>query len=104
MGALVTEVTAYRTVMGEGDSAAIRRMLKQGEIHTVTFTSSSTVQNFVKILDAPDLKALLAGVTVACIGPITAGTARDLGIRVDVVAGEYTIEGLVKAILEYFKK
>lgn len=103
MGALVTEVTAYRTVMGEGDGAAIRRMLKQGEIHTVTFTSSSTVQNFVKLIGDPDLKSLLAGVTVACIGPITAGTARDLGIRVDVVAGEYTIEGLVKAILEHFK-
>lgn len=104
MGALVTDVSAYRTVMGGGDSAEITRKLLNGEIHAVTFTSSSTVQNFVKMLKFPDLKTLLAGVTVACIGPITADTARDLGLRVDVVAREYTIEGLVAAILEYFRQ
>ncbi len=104
MGALVTDVTAYRTVMGSGDSAEIIRKLLNREIQAVTFTSSSTVQNFVKMLKFPDLKTLLAGVTVACIGPITADTARDLGLKVDVVAREYTIVGLVAAILEYFRQ
>lgn len=102
MGAAVTEVTAYRTVMGGGNASIIKEMLEQKEIHVVTFTSSSTVRNFVKMLKTPNLKDLLAGVTVACIGPITAGTAGEMGLEVDVVAEEYTIEGLVKAILNYY--
>lgn len=101
MGAHVSEVTAYCTVAGRGDAAMIKEMLENGEIQIITFTSSSTVRNFVAMLAAPDLKRFLSGVTVACIGPITAGTAKESGIRVDVVAGEYTIEGLIKAILKH---
>lgn len=102
MGADVTEVTAYRTVAGGGDSARVREMLARGEIHLITFTSSSTVHNLVKMLNAPDLQALLKNVVVACIGPVTAGTARELGLKVDVVAEEYTIEGLVMSLLGYY--
>ncbi|NLI11869.1 MAG: uroporphyrinogen-III C-methyltransferase [Peptococcaceae bacterium] len=104
MGALVTDVAAYRTVMGGGDSAEIKKKLLNGEIHAVTFTSSSTVLNFAKMLDYPDHENLLKSVTVACIGPVTADAARELGLKVDVTAEEYTIEGLVKAMLEYFKQ
>lgn len=102
MGAVVTEIPAYRTLTGGGASGQITDMLQRKEIQVITFTSSSTVQNFVKILDVPNLSALLEGITVACIGPITADTARDLGVKVDVVAGEYTIEGLVKSIQDYY--
>ncbi|TEB07025.1 Uroporphyrinogen-III C-methyltransferase [Pelotomaculum schinkii] len=104
MGAVVTEVTAYRTRTGSDDSSLITAMLQRKEIQVITFTSSSTVQNFVKMLDAPNLSDLLEGITVACIGPITAATARDLGVNVDVVAGEYTIEGLIKSIRDYFSR
>lgn len=102
LGALVDEVTAYRTLLGAGQSGRILEMLREGEIHVITFTSSSTVRNFVHMLGVSDISNLLAGVTVACIGPVTAATARELGINVDMVAEEYTIEGLVKAILKYF--
>jgi uroporphyrinogen III methyltransferase/synthase len=102
MGAVVTEVPAYRTLTGGGASGLVTAMLQKKEIQVITFTSSSTVQNFVKMLNAPDLSNLLEGVIVACIGPVTAGTARDLGIKVDLVASEYTIEGLVQAIADYF--
>ena len=102
MGAVVTEVPAYRTTTGSGDSTLLTSMLQRKEIQVITFTSSSTVQNFVKMLDVANLSALLEGITVACIGPVTADTARALGVKVDVVAGVYTIEGLVKAILDYF--
>ncbi|VFU19665.1 hypothetical protein SCFA_910009 [anaerobic digester metagenome] len=54
------------------------------------------------MLNAPDLQALLKNVVVACIGPVTAGTARELGLKVDVVAEEYTIEGLVRSLLGYY--
>jgi len=102
MCAMVTEVPAYKTIMAEGDVAPVQDMLQNGEIQVITFTSSSTVRNFVKMLAAPDLDALLRGVTVACIGPVTADTARELGVKVNIIAKEYTINGLVQAILEHF--
>ncbi len=104
LGAVVDEVTAYRTVSGEGQSGRVVEMLKNGEINVITFTSSSTVRNFVNMLGVPDINNLLADVAVACIGPVTADTAGDLGIEPDLVAEEYTIEGLVNAILKYFTK
>jgi uroporphyrinogen III methyltransferase/synthase len=104
LGALVDEVTTYRTIPGEGQAGLVMEMLKAGEINVMTFTSSSTVRNFVKMLGGGDISSFLSGVTVACIGPVTAATARELDIRVDLVAEEYTIEGLVSAILKYFNK
>jgi uroporphyrinogen-III synthase len=62
----------------------------------VTFTSSSTVNGFVH--NVADAAHVLARKTVAAIGPITAATARGLGIRVDVVAEEFTVEGLLQAL------
>ena len=102
MGAVVHEVHAYRTILGDGDASAIREALANGEIQVVTFTSSSTVRNFVKLVGGEGLPALLEKVVVASIGPITSGTARDLGLRVDVEAEEYTIDGLVQALLKHF--
>ncbi|HOV80198.1 MAG TPA: uroporphyrinogen-III C-methyltransferase [Bacillota bacterium] len=102
MGADVVEVEVYRTVMGDGDSSSIREMLRQKRISMITFTSSSTVRNFVKMLDAPDIGKLTEGIPVACIGPVTADTARELGLAVDVTAGDYTIKGLLNAVLEYY--
>jgi len=63
----------------------------------VTFLSSSTVHHFASLLDGRRLD----GVVVACIGPITAATAEGLGFRVDIVAREYTADGLVEAICRH---
>ena len=106
-GADVDEVVAYRTVLGDSFDEQVKDMLLASEIDIVTFTSSSTVRNFVAMMRHGDgstvsgamLAEMLKGVTVACIGPITEGTARELGIKVDVVAEEYTIEGLIRAIV-----
>lgn len=98
-GARVEVVPAYETVLDETGVDDMKNMLSSGEIDIITFTSSSTVTNFVKLLDGFDFKALPANVTIACIGPITADTARDLGLRVDLVADEYTIPGLVQALV-----
>ncbi|GAB4260852.1 uroporphyrinogen-III C-methyltransferase [Thermincola ferriacetica] len=100
LGAEVEEVVAYKTVMGAGNAQLLRDMLAEKKLQILTFTSSSTVKNFVQMLDAPNLQDLLADVTVASIGPITSNTAKELGIRVDVEAQEYTIDGLVEAILK----
>lgn len=99
-GALVDEVAAYRTVSGEGRREAIVSMLSQGQIDIITFTSSSTVKNFAEGIGYNELPALIKGVKIACIGPVTAETARSIGLTVDIEATRYTIEGLLEAILE----
>jgi uroporphyrinogen III methyltransferase/synthase len=104
MGAEVHVVVAYRTVRPEGDRTLVAGMLERGEIHMVTFTSSSTVLNFVEMFE-PDrarLQEWMTQVTVACIGPVTAKTAEAQGFRVKVVPTEYTIEGLTAAIVQFY--
>jgi uroporphyrinogen III methyltransferase/synthase len=101
LGAAVHEVAAYRTVTPEDAGARLREILTEG-IDVATFTSSSTVRNLAQLLDG-DL-GLLSGVTIACIGPITAAGARELGLNVDIVASEYTVEGLVDALEAHFAR
>ena len=103
-GAAVDVVEAYRTVAPASDPGWMRALLLGGKADVVTFTSSSTVKNFVALVEAKDLRKLLSATAVACIGPITRATAEEMGIRVDVVAIEYTIAGLTQAIVDYFKK
>ncbi len=97
-GATVEVVPAYQTVPPADDSAALA--FEQG-VDLVTFTSSSTVTNLQKML-GDDFLSLLENVTVAAIGPITAQTARDLGLTIHVEAAEHTISGLVAAITAFY--
>ncbi len=93
---VVTEVApVYRTVAAEVDGEMLRQKFAQGEIDYVTFTSSSTVTNLLKIIGSPEA---LRGAKAACIGPVTAETCRKSGIEPDIVAEEYTIDGLVQAM------
>lgn len=94
-GASVEEVAAYRAVPPDDDEiASARELLSAGEIDWLTFTASSTVRNFVSGVGVET-----RGARVAAIGPVTAGTARDLGLRVDAVAEEYTVPGLLRALV-----
>jgi uroporphyrinogen III methyltransferase/synthase len=97
-GAAVDEVTAYRT-LAVGAPDELKALLEDEQIDIVTFTSSSTVRNLVANLPGPTPATVLSRCLVACIGPVTAKTAKRLGIRVDVVAKEHTIPGLVEAIV-----
>lgn len=99
LGADVCVAVAYETKMEASDASEIREKLDAGQIDAVTFTSSSTVRNFAALVGQDGGISLSEDVTVACIGPITAQTAVELGMQPDVVADEYTIDGLVKAIL-----
>jgi uroporphyrinogen III methyltransferase/synthase len=101
MGAAVDEVTVYETRQAETGAADLIDRLKAGAIDMVTFTSSSTVKNFCRLLPADRVKQLMAPVTVASIGPITSQTARELGLEVTIEAETYTIPGLVQAILDH---
>lgn len=98
LGAGVDEVVVYRTLPADGESAEVRSLLKDRMIDIITFTSSATVRNFFAALGDRDVLPLLDGVTLACIGPVTAETLAEIGRPADVVASQYTIEGLVEAI------
>ena len=100
LGASVDEVAAYGTVVPEESQENALGLLAGGQIDAVTLTSSSTIRNLVQLLK--DDTRLLDQATIACIGPVTAATAKELGLRVDVQATEYTIPGLVEALRVHF--
>jgi uroporphyrinogen III methyltransferase/synthase len=104
LGAEVTVATAYENVKPAADVERTKKLFEEKKIAAVTFTSSSTVHNFIEILGQKGYKSLLDGVAVACIGPVTARTAEEYGMKTDIMPKEYTIPALVDAMVEYFKK
>ena len=98
-GAQVERITAYRTVTPPDSANQARKLLESG-VDVITFTSSSTVRNLLDILGGD--QRLLESALIACIGPVTAGAARELGLRVDLVAAEHTVEGLVDTLVNHF--
>ena len=104
-GARVDVVEAYETVVPRSSRTRLRAALKNPgrRPDVITFTSSSTVKNFVALLGSREKRerpASLEGTTLASIGPVTSATLRDLGFGVDVEATPYTIPGLVNAIVD----
>jgi uroporphyrinogen-III synthase len=97
-GAVVDEISAYRTLPVQPDPAGLAE-LRRG-VDAVTFTSSSTVRSFVAMFDGKTSPWDAA--VIACIGPVTAETARQAGLPVHVEATEYTTHGLVAALADYF--
>jgi uroporphyrinogen III methyltransferase/synthase len=105
LGAQVDEIAVYRTIRPLGTKVEeIRILLEQGKIDLVTFTSSSTVRNFVSLFPEDDLRTLIGSTRVGCIGPITAATAREYGLDVAVQPASYTVPAFAEAIVEYFKQ
>ena len=103
MGASVDVVPVYRTVMDEDSREKLQSIADSEKIDLVTFTSSSTVSNFVKLLGGKEEAEKFfskGAVRTACIGPITADTCREMGLPVDMISKEYTIDGLVSKIVE----
>ncbi len=97
MGAIVDEGFAYRTVPETRDVTGARRRFAEEGADLITFTSSSTVENFLELkLPWP------AGMRVASIGPITSATARERGLKVDVEARQHDVPGLVTAIRKFY--
>src|SRR5437667_630014 len=124
VGAIVDEVAVYYTFPAASHDAQgleVLRLLRNHQLDIVTFTSSSTVRNFVAWLkccevetedtrgegvclfsdDGKGLAPSLRQTQIASIGPITSQTARQLGLHVDIEAKEFTIAGLVDAIIQH---
>ncbi|MCF8719612.1 uroporphyrinogen-III C-methyltransferase [Nitrospina gracilis] len=103
MGIEVDVCPAYRTVLPDTDAADLIARLQEGSIHVLTFTASSTVNHFMQLV-GDKVREHLDHVTVACIGPITAKTATDLGLPVHLTADTYTVSGLIQAMEDYFQQ
>jgi uroporphyrinogen III methyltransferase/synthase len=99
-GAEVEILPVYRAMCPPAASEALLRLFKAEGVDVITFTSSSTVVNFVRAFPDDLLPAVLGDAEVACMGPVTADTARKLGLPVNIIAREYTTTGLVQAIAE----
>ncbi len=103
-GARVDVVPAYLTSLPENlDKGHVAAMLSGGA-DCIAFTSSSTVRNLAQLFDTQDLSGPLAGVVIACIGDVTAATAAEYGLGVDVQATEFTTKSLARAIAAHFAK
>ena len=106
-GAEVRVAPVYRNVPPQGRKDELRQRLEEQSIDLVTFTSSSTVDNFLTMVDADsaeELHRLMDPVKIAVIGPITAETVAKHGLRVDIQPSEYTIADMVNAIVTYYRK
>ena len=108
LGARVDEIAAYRTVPGPG-TQVLAELLQAKELDALAFTSSSTVRFFYDGLlrlgmTATEIQRLLTPPAVICIGPVTARSAEEAGLDVDVVAQSFTIDGLIAALVGYFAK
>ena len=104
LGGKVDVVSAYRTIKPKEKTEEMRKMFEEKRIDVVTFTSSSTVENFVSMFKKGEVSSLLNGAKVACIGPITKDTATKLDIKTDIMPEKYTIPALTEAIVGYFRK
>ncbi len=102
LGGKIDVVPVYRTIRPRGKREEARKLLREGAIDAVTFTSSSTVSNFMAMFKKGEGVALLENTKVACIGPITADTARRYGVEVDIMASRYTMNGLTEAMSRSF--
>jgi uroporphyrinogen-III synthase len=102
LGVRIDIVETYRTIKPEIDVARWQSRLRAGEFDAVTFTSSSTVTQFAELFPGQPVTELLSNTQVACIGPVTSDTARELGLRVAIQPNEYTIPALALAMSDFF--
>ena len=108
VAAAVDVIEAYETIAPKSSATKLRSVLadEKRRPHAITFTSSSTVKNFVGLLGLRGARAALKksgldrGVHSASIGPVTSATLREFGLPVDIEAAEYTVPGLIAAILK----
>lgn len=102
LGAEVDVVEAYRTIKPRGGSKRLKKILNDERVDAITFTSSSTVNHFIDLLQGEDVSEALRGMIIASIGPVTSGTVMAVGLKVHIQPEDYTIPALTEAIADYF--
>ena len=99
-GAVVDVAITYQTVNSGRKREELLVAIDAGDVDVITFTSSSTVTNYVEIMGADYV--LPPHIKISCIGPVTAATAKKAGFAIDITQDEYTMDGLVHSLIEYF--
>lgn len=102
-GARVDVVTAYRTVVPENLERGKLSAMLAGSADCIAFTSSSTVKNLALLFDTHDLSKVLSGVAIACIGDVTAETAREHGLKVYIQPSQSTVKDFAKSIADHYQ-
>lgn len=100
-GAEVDVAVTYRTMNSGRKKEELQRFIDAGEVDVITFTSSSTVTNFVEIMGADYV--LPPSIKIACIGPVTAATAKKAGFSIDIEQEQYTMDDLVQSLVHYVR-
>lgn len=103
MGMNVDVVPVYKVVKPDTDATILKDMLSKKEIDVVTFTSGSTVRNFIEFIGTEEYKILLKGIKLACISPVTADSVKKYGMDVDIVPERFTIEDLAEALAGFYQ-
>lgn len=103
-GARVDIVPVYRTALPDNLDRGRVAALLSGSADCIAFTSASTVKNLAQLFDTQDLSAVLSGIAIACLGDITAQTAADFGLNVEIQPKQTTIRFLARAIADYFER
>ena len=93
------DIIIYKTIMPKESETELYRLMKEQCVDIITFTSSSTVHHFMKVMDKHNLRECLSDSIIACIGPIAEKTAKQYGLNVQICADPFTVEGLVKKLV-----
>ncbi|MGA9225663.1 MAG: uroporphyrinogen-III synthase [Mesobacillus sp.] len=102
-GAIVDEVVIYETYLPDDSRDKLIQMLRNRRLDILTFTSPSTIDHFMEIVEAQQLQKELDQCIVACIGPVSMRKAEEWGLNVHAVPDKYTVEEMLKSIIEYLK-
>lgn len=102
-GARVDVVDAYETLKDGRGLSSVKKLLLKGEMDVITFTASSTVRNFMSFFSSRQRRRIFKRAFAACIGPVTAETLKSFGVRPKIIAKEYTVDGLVQALVEHYR-
>lgn len=102
-GAIVDEVVIYETYLPDDSRDKLIQMLRNRRLDILTFTSPSTIDHFMEIVEAHMLQKELDQCIVACIGPVSMRKAEEWGLAVHAVPEKYTVEEMLKSIIEYLK-
>ncbi|ANB60569.1 uroporphyrinogen-III synthase [Anoxybacteroides amylolyticum] len=103
LGADVTDLVVYETKMNDSSKAQLLDLLKKNAIDILTFTSPSTVESFMNVMNEIKWEPLLAHCVIACIGPVTKQAAENVGLMVHICPEQYTIDGMIKAMETFFQ-
>lgn len=102
-GALVDEIIVYETYLPEESKNQLNEAITNNQIDILTFTSPSTVEHFMKVINENDLHRYINDCLISCIGPVTKERIESVGLRVDVSPESYTVEDMLKGIVRYLQ-